>query len=391
MIKDIFAIPIWNNLGGRTFKVVVKTDQGNFSASAPAGESRGRWEAAYADYGRAAAAFPELKQALMGMQESEWDRADNLIERAAGRNFEKTGAQLSIATSMAVVRAAALGQVWQLLDSQATRFPLPVGNVAGGGMHGGRSMSIQEILIIPARARSMEEAIQTNFDVWNEVGRKLAGHGKDDEGAWISGWDDVKTLDVVSSVAESRGCALGVDIAANSLWQKGKYVWEALGQKFDASEQLEFVKLMAEKYKLVYIEDPFRDDDLQTFAALRKKTKAMIVVDDLTGTQPTRVAQAAQQGSAGGVIIKPDQAGTVSKALRAIDQAKNGKMAHIVSHRAAETNDTFIADMAVGTGAPLIKCGIAGGERVAKLNRLMEIWAAISERTKPEVTRIKFG
>jgi enolase len=131
---------------------------------------------------------------------------------------------------------------------------------------------------------------------------------------------------------------------------------------------------MIEKYRLVYVEDPFNENDYAAFAELKKSTKCIICGDDLYASQALRIGQGGQHGATNAAIIKMDQAGTVSRALRAIDACENSQMAYVVSHRSGETCDSFIADFAVGTGAKFIKCGIAGGERTAKLNRLLEIW-----------------
>jgi enolase len=155
---------------------------------------------------------------------------------------------------------------------------------------------------------------------------------------------------------------------------KGRYQWASLKKEFDTAEQLEFLKMMIQKYRLVYVEDPFGENDYNAFAELRKATKCIICGDDLYASQPLRIAQGSHYGATNAAIIKMDQAGTVSRALRAIDACDNAQMAYVVSHRSGETCDPFISDFAVGAGAKLIKCGIAGGERTAKLNRLLEIW-----------------
>jgi len=390
MIKDIMALPVWNGRGERTLRVFVKTENRTFSATAPAGKSRGRWEAETISIAEAAKAFPEIKHMLVGKEEKDWDRLDALIEAAGGKNLERIGANLGVALSMALAKAGTNGQVWQALSGgRSNTFPFPISNIVGGGAHGG-STAIQEFLVIPVRAKSVDEAVETNLAVWREVGETIGGKsGRNDEGAWITGADDIKTLDMLTKITEAHGCLVGIDVAAGQLMHGNKYVWPSIAKEFDSGEQLEFLRMMAEKYRLAYIEDPFDARDSMLWTEFNAKSKALVVADDLACTQPHRVTQIAQANQANAVIIKPDQAGTVSKTLRAIDAAKSNKMIHIVSHRSGDSCETFIADLAVGTEAPLIKCGIAGGERVAKLNRLMEIWAAMSEKGKPEMARLK--
>ena len=392
MIQDVLALPVWNGRGERTIRTYIKTENGLFSATAPLGKSRGKWEAVTISQDETAAAFRDLKKAIISLDESDWQRVDTIIDELGGRNLEKTGASLAVATSMAVVKAAAHGQPWQLLSNgKANPLPFPIGNVAGGGAHGG-STSIQEFVVIPVKAASIEEAIDTNFSVWREVGKEMSKNGqcgRNDEGAWMTSKDDIETLELISKVAERHGCLVGMDVAAGQLMRRGKYFWQSLDKEMDGGEQMEFIRNLAETYKLAYIEDPLDAHEPELWMELSRKTKAMIVADDLTCSQAARVAQAAESKAANAILIKPDQAGTVSRALQAIAAAKKGGLPHVASHRSGDTCETFIADFAVGTGASLIKCGISGGERTSKLNRLLEIWATISEKGKPEMAKLR--
>jgi enolase len=374
-IKDISVLPAWNGRGEKTVKVSVKTDTGIFSAYAPSGKSKGRWETPVLGVEQILQAFPDIKKQLVGLDEGDWEKFDSHIEQVCGRNLEKCGANFAAALSMAVVRAASRNKVYSILGG-GNVFPYPIGNVVGGGAHMG-STAIQEFLVIPIKAKTLAEAVETNFAVWQEVGRIVnrARHmGRNDEGAWISGTDDVQTLDVVVEAAEHNGARVGLDVAASQMFMKGKYQWASLKKDFNTGEHLEFLKMMIDKYKLVYVEDPFNENDYAAFAELRKATKCIICGDDLYASQALRIGQGGQHGATNAAIIKMDQAGTVSRAMRAIDACENSQMAYVVSHRSGETCDSFISDFAVGTAARFIKCGIAGGERTAKLNRLLEIW-----------------
>jgi len=388
VINDISVIPAWNGRGEKTIKVKVATEKGVFSAYAPSGKSKGKWETAVLPADQVIKNFPDIKKQLIGLDEGDWEKFDSHIEQVCGRNFERCGANFSAALSMAVIRAASGNRVYKLLGGGAA-FPYPIGNVAGGGAHMG-STAIQEFLVIPVKAKTITEAIETNFAVWQEAGRVLSRSrhiGRNDEGAWISGTDDVQTLDVVTAAAEAHGARVGLDVAASQLFSKNKYQWASLKKEFNTTEQFEFLKMMIEKYKLVYVEDPFNENDYAAFAELKKSTKCIICGDDLYASQALRIGQGAQHGATNAAVIKMDQAGTVSRAMRAIDACENAQMAHVVSHRSGETCDSFIADFAVGTGAKFIKCGIAGGERTAKLNRLLEIW---SETESPAMAGSKF-
>jgi len=384
MIKDIMAFPAWNGRGEKTVKVSIRTDSGIFSAYAPSGKSKGKWETPVLSVDQILQALPDIKKNLLGLDASDWEKFDSHIEQVCGRSLEKCGANFSAALSMAAIRAASLNKVYKILGG-GNVFPYPLGNVVGGGAHMG-STAIQEFLVIPVKAKTITEAIETNFAVWEEVGRVLSRSrhiGRNDEGAWISGTDDVQTLNIVVEAAEHNGARVGLDVAASQLFSKGKYQWASIKEEFDTGDQLEFMRMMIDKYRLAYVEDPFNENDYAAFAELRKSAKCIICGDDLYASQALRIGQGAQHGATNAAIIKMDQAGTVSRALRAIDACNNAQMAYVVSHRSGETCDSFISDFAVGTGAKFIKCGISGGERTAKLNRLLEIW---NESESPQMS-----
>jgi len=392
MIKDIEIARAWNNRGEETLKVYVRTESGIFSAYAPSGKSKGRWELSTLDIEQALKLLPDVKKNFIGLDEKDWDSIDSQIEQIYGRNFEKCGANFACALSMAVARAASGNEVYRLLGGRLI-FPYPLGNVIGGGAHMG-STAIQEFLIVPLEAKNIFDAIKTNIEVWKEVGTVLnrARHtGRNDEGAWISGLDDVKTLDVLVDIAEGHGVRVGIDIAASQMFIKGKYRWAALKKEFDIGEQLEFIRLMVEKYKLFYVEDPFQENDFAAFEELKKKVNCIICGDDLYASQPLRISQGAHRKATDAAIIKIDQAGTLSRALRAVDACRNGNIEPIISHRSGETCDDFISDLTVGISGKFIKCGIGGGERVAKLNRLIEIWEQVSRTGKPEMAKLRFN
>ncbi|MBU4124426.1 MAG: hypothetical protein KKI14_03110, partial [Nanoarchaeota archaeon] len=200
-------------------------------------------------------------------------------------------------------------------------------------------------------------------------------------GAWKSKHDEFITLDILSKVANDYGARIGLDIAATEILKKGKYCY-SFGC-IHKNEQIDFVRDLIQTYKLFYVEDPFEENDFSSFKELKNKTNCLIVGDDLTTTNPQRLMKA--KSSINGIIIKVNQIGTVSKALETITLARKNKITPIISHRSGETMDSFIADFAVSTKAPLIKCGIYGKEREAKTKRLTELW----KKTKnPRMNRV---
>lgn len=371
MIEDIRLKQILNSCGKKTFRIKLKTDRGEFVASAAAGTSEGSHEAKSIDLDKAFRIFPRYKPQFIGQDEK---HVDKIIENIG---MEKLGAHLSIALSIAGLRAVSNNDVYDFLNPEKKVFPLPLGNVIGGGAHKGY-LTEQEFLVFPKKAKSMEEAVSINQKIWEEVGKLLKARRLEDgnnyEGAWMCKLDDIKTLDLLSKVAEDHGAAIGMDFAASENFSNGIYYYKNPERKLTPDKQLDFILGLIEAYKLAYVEDPFHEEDFKNFSLLTKKAKTLVVGDDLFVTQESRLKIGVKKKAGNGIIIKPDQAGTVSRTLKTVKLADKAKFTTIVSHRSGETMDSFIADLAVGIASPLIKCSIHGKERKSKYDRLIEIW-----------------
>ncbi|OGI12664.1 hypothetical protein A3K64_03755 [Candidatus Micrarchaeota archaeon RBG_16_36_9] len=209
--------------------------------------------------------------------------------------------------------------------------------------------------------------------------------GNNYEGAWMCKLDDIKTLDLLSKIAEEHETMIGIDFASSQIYNKGKYCYANPKRKLSPEKQLEFILDLIKTYGLVYVEDPFHENDFKHFAELTKKAKCLITGDDLFVTRPERLKIGIKKKAGNSIIIKPDQVGLVSEALKTVQIAKKANYKTIISHRSRDTSDSFIADFAVGTSSPIIKCGIHGIEREAKLNRLVEIWNNIKN---PEMAKL---
>ena len=371
MIEDIRLKQILNSCGKKTFRVKLKTDRGEFIASAASGTSEGVHEAKSLDIEKAFRFFPRYKDELIGQDEKNVDR---IIEKIG---LERLGAHLSIALSMAGMRAVSNNDVYDLLNPRKKVFPLPLGNVIGGGAHKGY-LTEQEFLVFPKKAKTMKEAVKTNLSIWEEIGKILKSknleEGNNFEGAWMCKLDDIKTLELLSKVAEEHEAGIGIDFAASQNFKNGIYYYKNPERKLSSEKQLEFVMGLIEAYNLEYVEDPFHEDDFKSFSILTKKAKTLVVGDDLFVTQEDRLKMGIKKKAGNGIIIKPDQAGTISRTLKTVKLADKEKFTTVVSHRSGETMDSFISDLAIGIGSPLIKCGIYGKERKAKHDRLIEIW-----------------
>ncbi len=387
VIKDILFLKVYNSRGEETIKISVLTDRGWFGSCAPHGASSGEYEAKNIDVGKAEKVFNKIKNDFIGV-EPDFSLIDEMLEQFGGENFSEIGGNLSIAISQAVCKAASQNRFYGFIG-EANAFPFPLGNVVGGGAHGGNT-DMQEFLVIPRKAKTIPEAAETNFAIWRRVSEVLKGKGllvgRNDEGAFISKLNDIETLNLLSTVAKDFGARVGIDFAASQLFSKGCYSYGRLGKVLFPEQQMDFVTKLIKDYKLAYVEDPFEQNDFENFGALAKKAHCIVCGDDLFASHPERLKEGIGKKAGNAVILKPNQAGTVSKFLETAKIAIDNKFMPVVSHRSGDTCDPFISDLAVGIGAPLIKCGIMGSERASKVNRLAEIW---SRTLKPKMARLK--
>lgn len=371
MMRNIRALKTRNSRGEAAIKIILETDSGIYSASSPSGKSKSGYEAKTENVDKILKIFPKLKNKIEGMEES-YKAIDKIMQKFPGN--------LSTAVSIAVLRAEAKNKIYKFLDPKAKAFPYPLGNVIGGGAHGGRT-DMQEFLLMPFRAKTIREAIDTNLSIWNRVGSVLKDKnvllGRNDENAWTSNLNDIETLELLLNVSEEYEVKLGIDFAASQICKNGFYCYKYPENSLSSGEQIDFVKNLIETYKLAYVEDPFHEEDFESFAELTRKVKCIIAGDDIFATTPERLKLGIKEKACNAVIIKPNQAGTVSRTLETARIAERAGYVNVVSHRSGETEDDFIADLAVGISAPLIKCGIYGKERAAKLDRLIKIWNEI--------------
>ena len=389
MIKDLRFLKVANSKGGESVAIRAMTDK-YYMVSIPSGTSKSDSEAVDIPVDVAERKFYAIKDKIVGMDENDFEQIDETLKQMDGtNNFRKIGGNLALGISLAVFKAAAKGEIWKFINSFATTFPYPLGNVIGGGAHGGNT-SIQEFLVVPAKAKTIEEAISTNKEIRETVKQQLASRGwltgENAEKALTTSLDDIKTLGILSSAAKNYGAVVGIDMAASQFHFDGRYSYNSLHRSMNPAQQLEFVENLIKNYKLFYVEDPFFEKDFDHFSNLTTKVKNCIIAgDDLYSTSKALIAKGIEKKSTNGTIIKPNQCGTVSLALGAAMLAKKAGFYLIASHRSVETTDNWIADFAVGLGAHLIKTGIIGKEREAKLKRLVEIWNAMD---KPRMAKL---
>jgi enolase len=383
MIRNLRMYPTFTHKGTPSVMVKVFTDSGSYSASVPSGTSKGRHEAVELPVSRVLKFFSKTRPHFMGRDEKNWESIDRTLEELDGtKNFSNLGENLALAVSLAAAKAAFRGELWKLENpGLSATFPLPVGNVVGGGIHGGGA-DWQEFLLIPARARSMYEAVESLLSAWLSIGEGLRDKrllfGRNIENAWMAKLSDEKTLEMLYDYAKDWGMRLGVDFAASDLWNGRVYKYRKARKELKPGKHLEYIEELAKSYKLYFLEDPLHQDDFKQHTVLTHSLggKCLIVGDDLYSTNRERLTQGIKLKSTNAIMIKPNQAGTLSRAREVVRLAAKSGMTIVPSHRSGETDDNWLADLAVAWQAPLIKSGVSGLD-TPKLNRLLELWEEI--------------
>jgi len=283
-------------------------------------------------------------------------------------------------------------------------LPYPLGNVIGGGKHAfGRATDIQEFLVLPVGADSFSAAVEANArihgklkGILGEMDSTFTG-GKGDEGAWAPNISNDDALEALSKacnkISEEMGfeCRMGIDVAASSLWnpEKGVYVYERDGIERDTGEQIEYILSLIDRYNLIYVEDPLHEDDYEGFKELTSKAHGCLICgDDLFVTNVKRLEKGISMKSGNAIIIKMNQVGTLTDTWRTTRLAQENGYVPVVSHRSGETEAYHIAHLAVALNAPIIKTGVVGGERIAKLNELIRIEEELGDRARMATLKV---
>ncbi|MEM1578988.1 MAG: phosphopyruvate hydratase [Archaeoglobaceae archaeon] len=386
VIEDVRYRIIFDSRGKETVECEVESENVVARASAPSGASTGSGEAVVVNPWKFKEVEEKVSKALIGLSVFDQEEVDTHLREIDGtENFANIGGNFAISASIAVAKCASkildLPLCLYLGGTFAKEIPYPLGNVIGGGKHAEGSTSIQEFLVIPIGAKSFLEAQKINAEVHREVKIELKNRGlffaKGDEGAWAAKIDDDAALEIllkaILKVEKEHGISirLGIDAAANELWDGNYYVFG--GKKLKREEWLEQILKLANDYELLYIEDPFHENDFESFAELTKIAKFMVCGDDLFVTNVKRLRKGIELKAANTLLVKPNQVGTLTDTFRAVKMARESGYSIVVSHRSGETEDNFLAHIAVAFNAKLIKTGVVGGERIAKLNEMIRI------------------
>jgi enolase len=382
IIKEVSAKSVLDSRKEKTISVSIKTNIGNFSASSPNGKSTGKHEAK--SYKK------NLEEDIKTIKKIS-DYFSNIkfnsfedLEEAEDILENQVGANTSFALESAILRAIAKEkkkEVWQLINPNSRKSPRLAGNVIGGGKHSsgiggtGKKPDFQEFLIIP-NLRSVKKSKEISKKIKEKLKIVLREEGRDfhnektDEDGWKVSLNDKEVFEILRDF----GVPFGTDVAASSFYKRKKYQYENPLLKRTSEEQLDYISNLIKNLDIFYIEDPFGEEDFESFSKLLKKfPNKLIVGDDLTVTNLKKLKKAIKMKSINGIIVKPNQIGSLIEVKEVCELAKKNKIKIILSHRSGETEENILADLAFGFGADFIKTGITGKEREAKINRLIEI------------------
>lgn len=395
-IVSIWAREILDSRGNPTVEVDVVCENGFGSAAAPSGASTGKHEAhemrdgGHRYLGKGVRKAVEnvngpIAEALSGMDCTEQGAIDRkMIELDGTPDKSRIGANAIVATSMAVMRAAASCSGTLLHEYLGgDMLPLAMYNIINGGKHAGGKLAIQEFMIMPQNER-FSDRLRMASEIYHTLGKQLGSkygtlaRNVGDEGGFAPPIDNTyQALDALVMAIDEAGynnqCGIAIDAAASSFYDGGKYRID--GKELSENQMIDYYSDLVKAYPIKSLEDPFHEESFGAFSALVKELPNLQVVgDDLVVTNPARIKQAIDQKAMTALLLKINQIGTVSEALDAAKMCRDGGLNIVVSHRSGETEDCFIADFSVGINAGQIKSGApARGERTSKYNQLLRI------------------
>ena len=402
-IARLIGRRVWDSRGRPTVEVELHSGTGHIGrSSAPAGASRGSNEAidlrdggpAFGGWGvnqAVANVNGPISKALIGMDATDQSSIDQtLIELDGTPNKSRLGGNATIATSMAALQLAAASYgtpLWRYLAQETpVSLPLPEIQIFGGGAHAGKRLDIQDLMVMPIGARSFDEALVMAAEVYRAAGETMAEMnrlaGVADEGGWWPLFDsNEEALEVLSRSIERAGYGNGqvgisLDIAASQLGSKGRYRTNLDDREYSSEEWLEVLLGWIRRYPILSVEDPFAEDDLPGMQAFTAAVggRIQVIGDDFLATNAQRVISAARQNACNAVLLKPNQAGTITEMQNALKAARDAGFGTIISARSGETEDVAIVHLAVGWNIGQLKVGsFARSERTAKWNEGLRI------------------
>ena len=413
VIKKVKARQVFDSRGFPTVEAEVILADGSIGQSiVPSGASTGSYEAhelrdksnEYLNKGVLSAVEninSEINNTVNGLSTFEQKKIDNLLIKLDGTdNKKRLGANAILAVSIANAKAAAnsykISLYKYLGGNNKNKLPFPMLNIINGGAHANNSLQIQEFMIRPDGGKSFYDCLRMSFlviqNLKDELKLKKFNTNLGDEGGFAPSFNsDEIAIEYIIKAIKKAGLKIGrdinicLDVAANELYVSGKYRIKENNKPVTADELINYYKSLCNKYPIVSIEDPVFEDDWNVWKKLTKELgkKVQIVGDDLFVTNLKRLKKGVKELAANAILIKPNQIGTVTETLEVINFAKKNKFNTIISHRSGDSEDTFIADLAVATESSQIKTGsLARSERVSKYNRLLRIEEEIGKKSE---------
>ena len=397
-ISSIEGQILYNSRGSKTIEIDVKSE-GKFlgRVCAPSGASVGKYEVVSFPNGKPEESLriiQENSQKFIGLESSDLKGIhDALKSLDNSTNYSKIGGALAFAVTIASMESAAKAAeqpLFKILSPESSfKFPFPLGNILGGGAHAGPGTpDIQEILVCATGSKTIEDAIETNLSVHKELRHILEKedpnftNGRGDEGGWAPKLENEKALEVSAKACENLGftlgkeVSLGVDFASSTQWneEKQKYVYDRAGFENSTGEQIDFASNIIEKYKLIFAEDTVHEEAFEDMAEITAKfPNTMVTGDDLIVTNKEILTKAIELKSCNAAILKVNQAGSLYDALEFAKVANQNNIKLITSHRSGESTDSQISHIGIATKSKMLKVGVVGGERIAKLNELLRL------------------
>jgi len=397
-ITSIEGRVLFNSRGSKTIEVDIKSDNKFLGrVCAPSGASVGKYEATSFPNGGPEESLKILtqnSQKFIGLDSSDLKTIhDTLKSLDNTNNYSVIGGALAFAVTIASMESASKSLDQPLFKTLSTesnfKCPFPLGNILGGGAHAGPGTpDIQEILICATGSKTIEDAIETNLAVHKELRKVLEKedpnftNGRGDEGGWAPKLENQKALEVSVKACENLGftlgkeVSLGVDFASSTQWneEKGKYLYDRAGFENSTGEQIDFAANIIDKFKLIYAEDAVHEEAFEDMAELTAKfPNTLVTGDDLTVTSKDILRKAINVKACNAAILKVNQAGSLYDALEFANVANQNNIKLITSHRSGESTDSQISHIGIATKSKMLKVGVVGGERVAKLNELLRL------------------
>jgi enolase len=397
-ITSIEGRVLFNSRGSKTIEVDIKSDNRFLGrVCAPSGASVGKYEATSFPNGGPEESLKILtqnSQKFIGLDSSDLRIIHETLKSLDNsNNYSVIGGALAFAVTIASMESASKSLEQPLFKTLSqdsdVKCPFPLGNILGGGAHAGPGTpDIQEILICAIGSKTIEDAIETNLAVHKELRKVLEKedpnftNGRGDEGGWAPKLENQKALEVSAKACENLGftlgkeVSLGVDFASSTQWneEKEKYMYDRAGFENSTGEQIDFAADIIDKFKLIYAEDAVHEEAFEDMAELTAKfPNTLVTGDDLTVTSKDILTKAINQKACNAAILKVNQAGSLYDALEFANVANQNNIKLITSHRSGESTDSQISHIGIATKSKMLKVGVVGGERVAKLNELLRL------------------